>query len=146
MSEAMSTGREQPVRLHSGVFERAAYRIWWRLLQQSATWPGRVSMKAELRHDGMAQMRAAGAEESWHVVAAGRAESGGVRVVRSRARWNCRWVVPLGGRVARAVVDVSETAAGGESASERCRRHVQGVGRRLRLGARGSIGAVWQEP
>ena len=88
MSELMSTGKEQSVRPHSGAFERAAYRyrIWWRLLQQSATWPGRVSTKAGLWHDGMVHTRAAGAEEDWLVVVAGRVGSGGVREVRSRAR------------------------------------------------------------
>jgi len=52
----------------------------------------------------------------------------------------------VGGRVARAIVDVNETVAGGESASERCRRRVAWSGRRLRHGARGSSGAVRQEP
>jgi len=86
VSESMSTGKEQSVRPHSGVFERAAYRIWWRLPQQSATWPGRVSMKAGLWDDGMAHTRAAGAEEDWLVVIACRVGSGGAREVRSRAR------------------------------------------------------------
>jgi len=44
----------------------------------------------------------------------------------------------VGGRVARSVVDVSETVAGGESASERRRRRVAWSGRRLGHGARGS--------
>ena len=52
----------------------------------------------------------------------------------------------VGGRVARAIVNVNETVAGGESASERCRRRVAWSGRRLRHGARGSSGAVRQEP
>jgi len=44
----------------------------------------------------------------------------------------------VGGRVAWAVVDVSETVAGGESAFERRRPRVSRSGRRLRHGARGS--------
>jgi len=44
----------------------------------------------------------------------------------------------VGGRVARAVVDVGKTVAGGESAYERRRRRVARSGRRLRHGARGS--------
>jgi len=44
----------------------------------------------------------------------------------------------VGGCVARAVVDDSETVAGGESASGWRRRRVAWSGRRLRHGARGS--------
>jgi len=51
----------------------------------------------------------------------------------------------VGGRVARAVVDVGETVAGEESASERRRRRIAWSGRRLRHGVRGSSASSGRE-
>ena len=80
----------------------------------------------------------------------------GYRCGPCRVRWSTRGTkqsemklpmggVAVGGRVARAVVDVSEAVAGGESAHKRRQRRVMWSGHRLRHGARGSSASSGRE-